>query len=255
MGERAFYAVTAVIVGITVGAVAGGLTRRLVMRRQARQEVAAPAAALVFWVALAVGIAVGAGILAPDAVAPLPSRVIDYLPHILVAGLILIVGYAAATLSAAFLSGGLARATGRTRREAATGLRVAIFVAVTLLALGQLGVDTTILTIGAAALLFGVAAAFALLIGLGGRDLAKEVAAGRYLRRLVRPGDHIETGRLQGRITALHPATTELDTGPPGTVHVPNSLLLRDIVRVDRQTPHPHHDQPEPAATPETTSG
>lgn len=235
MGERALYAAIAVLAGIVLGTIAGGLTRRAILRRQTRKEVAAPAAALVFWVALAIGIAVGAGLLAPDAVRPLPSRVLEYLPRALVAGLILIVGYAAAAVSAAVLSGGLARATGRTRREAATGLRVAIFIAVTLLALGQLGVDTTILTIAAAALLFGTATALALLIGLGGRDLAAEVAAGRYLRRLVRPGDHVETGQLSGRIAALHPATTELDTEPPGTIHVPNSLLLRDVVRVNRQ--------------------
>lgn len=254
MNERALYAAVAVIAGIAVGTIVGGLTRRAVLRRQKRQEVATPAAALVFWVALAIGIAVGAGLLAPDAVRPLPSRMLDYLPRILVAGLILIVGYAAATISAAVLGGGLARATGRTRREAATGLRVAIFIAVALLALGQLGVDTTLLTIGAAALLFGSATALALLIGLGGRDLAKEVAAGRYLRRLVRPGDQVETAQVSGRIAALHPATTELDAGPPGTVHVPNSLLLRDVVRVNRQVSERRSDdQPESETFPKST--
>lgn len=244
MGERVLYAVAAVIAGVIVGAVAGGVTRRAVLRRRTRQEVAAPAAALVFWVALAIGIAVGAGLLAPDAVRPLPGRLLDYLPRVLVAGLILIVGYAAATVSAAVLSGGLARATGRTRRQAATGLRTAIFIAVALLALGQLGVDTTVLTLAAAALLFGTAAALALLVGLGGRELAREVAAGRYLRRLVRPGDLVETPEHSGRITALHPATTELDTGPAGTIHIPNSLLLRDAVRVNRQAQP--DEQPEP---------
>lgn len=246
MGERVLYAVLAVIAGVVVGAVAGGLTRRAVLRRKTRQEVAAPAAALVFWVALAAGIAVGAGLLAPDAVRPLPGRLLDYLPRVLVAGLILIVGYAAATVSAALLSGGLARATGRTRREATTGLRSAILIAVALLALGQLGVDTTVLTLAAAALLFGTATALALLIGLGGRDLAREVAAGRYLRRLVRPGDHVETPQHSGRISALHPATAELATGPGGTVHVPNTLLLSGTIRVSRPAPADNGEEPHP---------
>lgn len=235
MDERALYAAGAVIAGIVVGTIAGSIARRTILRRQTRHDVAAPAAALVFWVSLAIGIAIGAGLLAPDAVRPLPGRVLGYLPQLLVAGLILIVGYGAATVTAAVLSGGLARATGRTRREAAIGLRITIIIAVTLLALSQLGVDTTILTIAAAALLFGITTTLALLIGLGGRDIAREVAAGRYLRRLLQPGDHIETSHLSGRITTLHPATTELNTDTSSTTHIPHTRLLNDTIRIQRQ--------------------
>ncbi|MBO0878611.1 MAG: hypothetical protein J2P19_35070, partial [Pseudonocardia sp.] len=205
MDEHAIYAAAAVLGGILVGTVAGGLARRAILRNQKRRDMAAPAAAVVFWVALAIGIAVGAGLLAPGALRPLPGRFLAYLPNILVAGLMLIAGYAAASLTAAILSGGLARATGRTRRQAALGLRTVIMIAVALLALNQLGVDTTLLTIAAAALLFGTATALALLIGLGGRDLAREIAAGRYLRRILKPGDHVEAHSLDGRVVTLHP--------------------------------------------------
>ncbi|MFG3690203.1 hypothetical protein [Micromonospora sp. NPDC047740] len=235
MDERALYAAVAVIGGVVVGTVGGGLTRRLLRhgpRTQKLRVVAAPAAAFVFWVALATGIAIGVGLLAPDALRPLPGRTLAYLPRVLVAGLLLITGYAAAAATAVVLSGGLARATGRTRREAALSLRIAVMTTVTLLALSQLGVDTTILTLAAAALLFAAALAVALLIGLGGRDLAREIAAGRYLRRIVQPGDHITTGQLTGRITTLHPATTEVETDGAELLHVPHTHLLSQPIRV-----------------------
>lgn len=243
MNEHVLYAAAAVAAGIIVGTLAGGLTRRAILRRQDRHEVAAPAAALVFWVVLAAGLAVGAGLLASDALQSLPGRFLAYLPNVLVAGVMLIIGYAAATVMATVLSGSLARATGRTRRQAALGLKAAIIIAVTLLALSQLGVDTTILTIAAAALLFGTAAALALLIGLGGRDVAREIAAGRYLRRILKPGDHVQSSQLNGRITALHPATTELDTETSGTVHVPHTRLLTDILHIQRRTPEQTPDE------------
>jgi small-conductance mechanosensitive channel len=249
MDEHALYAVVAVIAGVALGTLGGGLTRRFLQRDQRAPRlrlVAAPAAAIVFWVALAAGIAIGVGLLAPDAVRPLPEHVLSYLPRVLVAGLMLITGYAAATATAIILSGGLARATGRTRREAALSLRIAIMTMVTLLALGQLDVDTTILTIAVAALLFGTATALALLIGLGGRDLAREVAAGRYLQRIIRPGDHIETTRVTGRVTTLHPATIEVETEPAGTLHVPHTHLLSDSIHVRRQSPRHHSEQPSP---------
>ncbi|MBO0809218.1 MAG: mechanosensitive ion channel, partial [Actinobacteria bacterium] len=198
---------------------------------------AAPAAAFVFWVVLAIGIAIGVALLAPAALRPLPSRVLAYMPRLLLAGVLLIVGYAAAAVTNVVLSGGLARATGRTRREAALSLRIVIMTIVLLLALSQLGVDTTILTIAAAALLAGTALALALLAGLGGRDLAREIAAGRYLRRIVRPGDNIATSHVTGRITTLHPATTEIQTESTGTLHVPHTQLLSEPLRVHRNPP------------------
>lgn len=250
MDERALYAAIALVASLIVGTVGGGLTRRFLIddRRPRRlRVVAAPAAALVFWVALAIGITIGVGLLAPEALRPLPGRVLTYVPKVLVAGLMLIVGYATATATAMVLSGGLARATGRTRREAALGLRVAVMTTVTLLALGQLGVDTTILTIAVAALMLGVATTMALLIGLGGRDLAQQVAAGRYLRRIVRPGDYIETGEITGRVTTLHPASTEVETSTAGTLHVPHTLLLSDPIRIQRRDPTPPGREPDAA--------
>lgn len=257
MDERAMYAAAALAGGIIIGTIAGWLTRRVLLRGRKRHEMAAPAAALVFWVVLATGIAVGAGLLAPDALRPLPGRLLAYLPNILVAGLMLIVGYAAATLTAVILSGGLARATGRTRRQAALNVRIAIMIAVTLLALSQLGVNTTLLTIAAAAVLFGIATAMALLIGLGGRDLAAEIAAGRYLRRILKPGDRLETDQLTGQIIALHPATTEIDTATATATHIPHTRLLAATLRVQRPTSEQRLQEPltdEPAdSAPEVT--
>ncbi|QBR93304.1 mechanosensitive ion channel family protein [Nocardioides euryhalodurans] len=237
MSEQVIYALAAILAGLALGSILGALTRRLVApqeRRRSLEGLAGPAAAFVFWVVLALGIAVAVGILAPGALEPLGERVLAFLPQVLIAILMLIVGRAAATLAGTLLGAGLARATGRTRREMVIVLRSVIMVVVVLLALGQLGVNTELLTLTFAAVLLCLATAMALLIGLGGRHVAREVAAGRYLRRILSEGDHVHTEGVNGTVVALHAATTEMEGDAPGTTHVPNTVMLDGPITVTR---------------------
>ena len=237
MGEPVLYAVAAILAGLVLGTLLGALTRRLVAAQERRRSVeglGGPAAALVFWVVVAVGIATAVGILAPNALEPLAARALAYLPNVLIAILMIIVGRAAATIAGTLLGAGLARATGRTRREMVVVLRVVIMVVVVLLALGQLGVNTQLLTLTFAAVLLCLSVGMALLIGLGGRHVAREVAAGRYLRRILSEGDHVQSGEVDGRVVALHAATTEVERDAPGTTHVPNTVMLQGPITVTR---------------------
>ena len=108
-------------------------------------------------------------------------------------------------------------------------------VVVVLLALGQLGVNTELLTLAFAAVLLCLASAMALLIGLGGRHVAREVAAGRYLRRIVNEGDHVRSGEVEGTVVALHAATTEMDSADAAAPRMcPNTLMLQGPITVTR---------------------
>lgn len=237
MTEQVVYALAAILGGLLLGTFLGAATRRIVAaqeRRRSLEGLSRPAASLVFWVLLAMGIAVAVGILAPAALEPLAGQVLGYLPRALIAILMLIVGRAAATLAGTLLGEGLARATGRTRREMVVLLRGVIMVVVVLLSLGQLGVNTQLLTLTFAAILLCGATAMALLIGLGGRQVAREVAAGRYLRRVVTVGDQVHCAAVDGRVVALHAATIELQTGVTGTTHLPHTAVLQGPFTITR---------------------
>ena len=77
------------------------------------------------------------------------------------------------------------------------------------------------------------AATFALLVGLGGRELGADLAAGRYLHRMVDVGDEVDVDGVEGIVVDVHPATLELLVGDE-TVHVPNSRVMRGHVRMRR---------------------
>ena len=112
-----------------------------------------------------------------------------------------------------------------------------------LLAVRQLGFDTTVINLGVAAIFFGVAGALMLLVALGGRRVASEVASTRILRKLFREGDTIQIDTIRGTVVAVHPTAVELDTIDGQRVLVPSSRFVADTITIERlqrdPTPNP----------------
>ena len=230
------WATGAIVVGLLSGVVGAALVRRIILKgREDRAEIhdaARATSTFLFLFFAALGVIVAIGFTNPETLEPIPADVLRTSPRILAAGLILIAGRAMAFAVGGLVNTGLEGSSGRVRAQATSTVRMLIYAASFVLALSQLGVDTTILSIITAAVTFGVAGAFALLVGLGGRELSSDLAAGRYLHRIVRVGDRIEFDGGSGRIAAMHPATVELDPGDGTSVHVPHSALLRSEIKV-----------------------
>jgi small-conductance mechanosensitive channel len=98
-------------------------------------------------------------------------------------------------------------------------------------AAAQIAVSSAILMVLVALLVAAVGATFALAFGLGGREVARELSAGRYLRTAYHTGQEISFGDVRGRIESIDTAATVLRT-KDGTVRVPNNMLLGSVVTV-----------------------
>ena len=110
--------------------------------------------------------------------------------------------------------------------------QVVVVAAFAFTAAAQLGVPTSILT-GVLAVVVGAGAvALALAFGLGGRDAARAVSAGRYVRDALRLGQTITVAGVRGRITAIEPPAKLLDPGDGSALRVPNALLHESVVVV-----------------------
>jgi hypothetical protein len=229
------YAAGAVIVGLLSGVVGAALVRGIILKgREDRPEAldaARATATFLFLFFTALGVIVAIGFTNPETLEPIPAELLRKSPRILAAGLILIAGRAIAFALGGMINTAFAGSTARVRSQLGTAGRFLVYAVALVLALSQLGVDTTILSIIAGAVGFGFAGAFALLVGLGGRDIGGELAAGRYLSRLVRVGDRIEVDGITGRIVALHPASVEV-TVDGGSLHLPNTRLSQGNLRV-----------------------
>jgi len=231
------YASGAILVGLLSGVVGAALVRRIILNdRRDRPEAldaARATATFLFLFFTSLGVIVAIGFTNPETLEPIPAEVLRKSPRILAAGLILIAARAIAFAVGGMVNTAFAGSSARIRGQVATAASALIFVIAGVLALSQLGVETTILSLIVAAVAFGLAGAFALLVGFGGRELGGELAAGRYLSRLVRVGDLVTIDAIRGRIVALHPASVEIATDDGASVHVPNTRLTQGDLRVD----------------------
>lgn len=110
--------------------------------------------------------------------------------------------------------------------------QIAVFAIFGIIAAAEIGISTDVLLVVIAVLLAAGAGTFTLAFGLGSRDVARALSAGRYLRHDYRVGQEIAFGNVRGRISRIHSTSTTLDAGEGRSIRVPNHLLLSEIVTV-----------------------
>jgi small-conductance mechanosensitive channel len=196
------------------------------------RSLSAVVAGAVRWTVIAVVVFAVVALLGPLFLAESLNRAVLFLPNVLAA---------AALVLAGIVLGSVVRlATERSTTQMnlalplgliAQWLVVALF-AVT--AAAQIGVSTTIVTDLLGIVVAGAVATVALAFGLGGRDVAKAVSAGRYVRDSLRVGEVISVAEQEGRIAAIELTATVLERGDGALVRVPNSVVLDSVVIVRR---------------------
>ncbi len=236
---------------IVIGALVGGVVIGLIVakiisgllgsekRPEPLRGAAGPLAGLGFWACVIAGLLVALGVLSPSSLEQLPKDLIAFLPRLMSAAIIVIGANVVAQFATAALAPMTARASASVQRQVGTAVRVLIIGMAALLAVRQLGIDTTVINLGVAAIFFGVAASLTLLVGLGGRDVASEIASTRAVRRLLNAGDRVTIGDISGTVTAIHPTAIELLDQTDGVVLVPSSQLLAETISVTRAQPTP----------------
>jgi small-conductance mechanosensitive channel len=226
--------------GLVLASILAPIVRKLLgspKRPEALQSVAGPAGMFVFWTLVAVGLIAAVAQGSPETLKPIPAKLIAYMPKALVAGVLLIVGNVVGQLLGLAVDRTMLKATGKRGGVVVKLVQTAIMGLFALMAIGQLGINTTIVNMLVAALLFAFSLGSALLIGLGGRDMARNLTAGRYLRALVAPGAVVQAGDVSGVVVALRPASVELQLDDGSALHVPNGTVLNANLRVIAPAP------------------
>jgi small-conductance mechanosensitive channel len=111
-------------------------------------------------------------------------------------------------------------------------VQIAVLAVFIIIAAAEIGISTAVLLILIAVILAAVAGTFTLAFGLGSRDVARALSAGRYVRHDYRVGQVIAFGDVRGRITRIHSTSTTLDGGEGRSILVPNHLLIESVVTV-----------------------
>ncbi len=99
-----------------------------------------------------------------------------------------------------------------------------------IMALAQLQVDTDIVRLVTTCVLAGLALAFALSFGLGTREIARNIIAGFYARKVFEIGEEMEIGEETGILTAITPTQVLLDQDGR-RVAISNSVFVDKVVK------------------------
>lgn len=102
-------------------------------------------------------------------------RVLYYLPNIFIAAIVLIIGVLVARFVESLVRGSVKAAELHAANFLGTLVRWVVLVFSFLIALNQLGIGKDVIGDATKALFYGIAAAFALAFGLGGKDHADQV--------------------------------------------------------------------------------
>jgi small-conductance mechanosensitive channel len=199
-----------------------------------RRPVPAIVGGIVFWLLMSVFVMAAFSILGLESVSLAMREVVNYIPKVLVATVVVVVGLLAAT----FVRGVVATSADRVGLSYAEYLAAGCYWVLSILtfiaAFNQLGIQFALLEKLILIASAGLAAGFALAFGLGGRDVMAGILSGYYVRQRLQAGDHVSVAGLEGTVREVGPVATIIETREAGGVarhSVPNSKMLQEAVR------------------------
>ena len=235
-------AVAVIAVCVILGSIIAPFIKRVLTKPNqpdAIKEVAPAIASFVFWLFVVSGVLFALAQSSPGSLSHIPTSIIAYVPKVVVAGVMIIAGKVAGTLLGMTVGRGVLKATGQRKPALERMIAAVVMGFAALIGVGQLGINTTIVNLVLAAVLAAVALSAALLVGFGGRDISRHIAAGRYLRGVVHPGWIVKTGGRTGKIIAVRPASLEIQLEDGSIMFIPNSDVLSQHLQVIDATAAP----------------
>ncbi|MFN7977121.1 MAG: hypothetical protein U0P30_03235 [Vicinamibacterales bacterium] len=202
-----------------------GLTP-LVARLGVRQPASEWIPGLIYAAVLLLFTQTGATVLGLTPIADSIRAFFSYLPNVIAAVGVLLAGSAAAEFAGTAVrrsaeDSGIDLAP--TLGSMASGL---ILFVTGIMALAQLKIDTEMIRIVTICALGGIALAFGLSLGLGSRDVTRNMIAGFYARKVLRPGDQVTIGQRTGTLVMITPTQTVLQGDGAQEIAVSNGVFL-----------------------------
>ena len=189
---------------------------------------------ILFWLLMCVAVMASFNVLGLTGVSVAMAGVVDFIPKILIAMMVVVIGL----LVASFLRGVVATSADRVgvsyAEHLANGCYYLLAGITFMTAASHLGLGLELLNQLILIAFGGLAIGFALAFGLGGRDVMAGILSGYYVRQRFAAGDHITVGDMEGTVRDVGAVSTTVETEDGGMMHrhsVPNTLILREGVR------------------------
>jgi hypothetical protein len=178
------------------------------------------AGVIVFWLVFVLFVAAAGEFLGMAVITTGLNRLTEYLPTILGAVLVLVLGVVAGNVARAAVTRAAARgglAYGETLGQLVRGV---ILLVVAVVAIDQVGIDSQLLIVATEILIASVIGGAALAFALGSRTTVGNILALHYLAQVYKVGQRVKLDDLEGEIVELKKTGVVIDS-PAGRVFVP----------------------------------
>ena len=192
--------------------------------------------AVVFWAVVLAFVTAAAQVLGLHAFTDWLSRLVQYVPTLLVGVAILAGGWVLAFFAADLVLAAALRLEPGQRRTLARLVRLAILAGAILVAADQVGVRITFLAIFVGAIALTLGGAVAIAVGLGAREHVANLIAAHHLREAFAVGQVLRVGEHEGRLLEVTATGFVLESAEGRTVF-PARLLATQPVTVMSKGP------------------
>lgn len=185
---------------------------------------------LLFWIILLLFLLPISDILSLGFFADVVGRIVYYLPNLLVALIILVIGFWAARVLGGLAEGAAVRIGAEYSRAVGAIVRGLIILVTLIITLSQLNIAADILVLVVVTLLASLGIAFALSMGLGSVEIVKNLLAGYYLQRQLKPGTSIQVGNIRGTLVAIGTLVSMVQSEEEGkNIILPNAQFVQQM--------------------------
>jgi hypothetical protein len=220
-------------IGLPTAAERGGLVESM-KRVGITRSVSNILGQIVFWFLMCVFLMAAFNILELKALSDAMQGVVAYIPKLLVATVVVVIGL----LIANFLRGVIATSADRVgityAERLATGCYYVLALMTFIAAFDQLAIKFALLEQMILIAFGSLAVGTGLAVGLGGREVVGGIMAGYYTRQRLQAGDHVSVAGFEGTVREVGPVATIIETREEGLMSrhsIPNTKMLNEAVR------------------------
>ncbi len=189
---------------------------------------------IIFWSFIGIFMMACLSVLKLPGVSEAIQQIVNYVPQVLGATVMVVVGLLVASLLRGVIATSADRVGLSYAQQLATGCYYALGLLVFLAAFKQLNIEFELLNYAILIVLGGAAVGFGLSFGMGGRDVVAGILSGYYIRQRIHSGDSVNVAGMEGTVRDIGAVATTIETEENGLMHrhsVPNVKMLNEAVR------------------------
>lgn len=185
----------------------------------------------VYWVVFLLFFILASDVLGWSAVSEEVSKLMNFIPQLFIGLIIFVIGFYIALVVKNGIKSGLSAMGVEYGNLLANIIFYIILVTLSITALNQVGIDTTLISSNILILFIALLATVAISFGIASKDFLVNILSTHYAKTNLKIGQKIKTGNLEGEIESISKVQVVLKT-KTGKVLIPTKTLVSEPVEI-----------------------